>query len=39
MDKHASLKKKRYTRANQQDFIDKELNQAIMVTSRLETNS
>ena len=38
MDKHASLKK-RYPRANQKDVIDRELNQAILVTSRLEANS
>ena len=33
-DKHAPLKK-RYVRANQQNFMDKELNQAIMVRSKL----
>ena len=32
--KHAPLKK-RYVRANQQNFMDKELNQAIMVRSKL----
>ena len=34
LDKHAPLKK-RYVRANQQHFMDKELNQAIMVRSKL----
>ena len=34
LDKHASLKQ-RYVRANQENFIDKELNQAIMVKSKL----
>ena len=34
LDKHAPLKK-RYVRANQQNFMDKELNQAIMVRSKL----
>ena len=34
LDKHASLKKI-YIRANQQNFMDKELNQAIMVRSKL----
>ena len=33
LDKHAPLK--RYIRANQQNFMDKELNQAIMVRSKL----
>ena len=32
-DKHAPFKK-RYVRANQQNFMDKELNQAIMVRSK-----
>ena len=34
LDKHAPLKK-RYVRANKQNFMDKELNQAIMVRSKL----
>ena len=34
LDKHAPLKK-RYVRANQQNFMDKELNQAIIITSKL----
>ena len=34
LDKHTPLKK-RYVRANQQNFMDKELNQAIMVRSKL----
>ena len=34
LDKHAPLKK-RYVRANQQNFMDKELNQATMVRSKL----
>ena len=34
LDKHAPLKK-RYLRANQQNFMDKELNQATMVWSEL----
>ena len=34
LDKHAPLKK-RYIRANQQNFMDKKLNQAIMVRSKL----
>ena len=34
LDKHAPLKKI-YIRANQQNFMDKELNQAIMVRSKL----
>ena len=34
LDKHAPVKK-RYVRANQQNFMDKELNQAIMVRSKL----
>ena len=34
LDKHAPLKK-RYVRANQQNSMDKELNQAIMVRSKL----
>ena len=34
LDKHAPLKK-RYVRANQQNFMDKELNQGIMVRSML----
>ena len=35
LDKHAPLKK-RYVRANQQTFMDKELNQAILVRSKLQ---
>ena len=34
LDKNAPLKK-RYVRANQQNFIDKELNQAIIIRSKL----
>ena len=34
LDKYAPLKK-RYVRANQQSFMDQELNQAIMVRSKL----
>ena len=34
LNKQAPLKK-RYVRANEQSFIDKELNQAIMVRSKL----
>ena len=34
LDKQAPLKQ-RYVRANQQNFMDKELNQAIMVRSKL----
>ena len=34
LGKHASVKK-RYIRANQKNFMDKELNQAIMVRSKL----
>ena len=34
LDQHASLKK-RYLRANQQNFVDTKLKQAIMVRSKL----
>ena len=34
LDKHAPLKK-RYVRANKQNFMDKELNQAIIIRSKL----
>ena len=37
LGKHASVKK-RYIRGNQKNFMDKELNQAIMVTSKLRNN-
>ena len=38
LDKHAHLKK-RYVRANQQSFMDKELNQTIMVRSKLRNKN